>query len=128
MASLEVDETDGAIVFKEDGTVNIIHPQMMDEDIVPDYLQFAVALGMLVSEQDSKLYKYIWESWDNRVDPDKRIIDKDFKEIVTLMSELEELKKFNVVQIGNILRCFCVIARGWEDQQVKNFIRKHSKS
>lgn len=126
-SEIDIEDKDGAIIFKEDTTVNIVFPKMEDEDVVPEYLQFVVALGVLLSQKDSKLYKYIWDSWTKRVDPQQKTIEKDIKEVVALMGELEETKSYNKTQVKTIIKCFCTIAKGWDEDQVKKFIMRNGE-
>ena len=69
MTKVEIEKEDGALLFKGDGSIEILIPNVEDEDaIVSQEIQFMTALGILLNEGNDGLVNYVWEKWNKMVE------------------------------------------------------------
>ena len=61
--TIELDETDAAIILKEDGELQMYIP---DGETVGENVQFITALGCLMHDENFR--EYVWTWWRDHVD------------------------------------------------------------
>ena len=68
MGNIQVDnKKDVVLIFKENGMIEINIPKLDGEGedtLVPPYVQFAVALMILLAKEDNTLYDLVWSRWE----------------------------------------------------------------
>ena len=56
---IELGTTDVALIFHENGEMNLFIPQMNDDDNVPSYVIYLTMLGALLANEDKELLDLI---------------------------------------------------------------------
>jgi len=64
MADIELKGSDAALVFRENGSVEIVIPTMDDDANVPDHIHTAVCIGALIKQADPVLMNYCQQQYD----------------------------------------------------------------
>jgi hypothetical protein len=117
-----IDKADSALVIKESGTIEIVAPAYeSEEDEVPVYTQLLSAIAVLITLGDEELLNCIWDKW--------KIVSKIEPAFFADKSEVLDLIKEVVPEpnVEKVLGAFCVLAAGWKDYQILNFIKKNGK-
>jgi hypothetical protein len=57
---------DGAVVIREDGTYNMILPQMDEDDNVPENITLMIGFGLALGQKDERLYKLVEQIMSER--------------------------------------------------------------
>lgn len=118
-----IEKTASALVFKENGQLEIVMPVYdSEEENVPIQTQLLSAIAMLLSIGDEDFINCVWDKWSI-------IISKENPPMPTKEEILDLLKEVTIEQnISTIINAFCILLSGWKDYQILSFIKNYAKT